>query len=92
MQYKSVILFLVFDRRVEGWSAGAEGTDRSLPGQAAGRPRGPEGSAGGAERRPGADGELAEGQPAASQPGESPDRLRTRAGGSAHPGHHAENG
>lgn len=81
-----------FTGSVEGRSAAVEGTDRRLPGQSAGWPRGSAGPAGETVRRPGADGEFAEGQPAAPQPGESPDRLWTRAGRSAHPGHHAENG
>lgn len=75
-----------------GRSAGAEGADHSLPGQTAGWSQRSAGSAGEAVRRPGADGEFAEGQPAASQPGKSPHRLWTRAGGSAHTGHHTENG
>lgn len=77
---------------VEGGSAGAEGTDHGLPGQAAGRSQRSAGPAGQTVPRPGADGEFAEGQPAAAQPGESPDRLWTAAGGSAHTGHHAEDG
>lgn len=74
------------------WSARIEGTDYSLLGQAGGWSQRSAGSTGETVRRPGADGEFAEGQPAASQPGKSPDCLWTAAGRSAHSGHYTENG
>lgn len=83
---------LFFTLFAKGWSARIEGTDYSLLGQAVRWAQCSAGSTGETVRRPGADGEFTEGQPAASQPGKSPDRLWTGAGSSAHSGYYTENG
>lgn len=75
-----------------GGTAGAEGADGGVSGQAARGPPRSADAAGRTARRPGADGELAEGEPGPSESGEGPHRLWTGAGSSADSGHHKENG